>query len=110
MEFVTVCEVSDIPANQMRKVIVNSKEILLANIDGSYYAIANKCSHLGGSLAKGTLDGSTVTCPRHGARFDLITGKSIREAKIALIKMKVKNLESFQVKVDGKNIMVGIPE
>ena len=110
MEFVNVLEVSQLEKNQMVKVIVEGKEVLLANVEGSYYAIANKCTHLGGSLAKGVLDGQIVTCPRHGAQFDVKTGLAVGEAKIAMIKMKVKNEGSYQVKVDGTNIMVGIPE
>ncbi|MGV7222749.1 MAG: Rieske (2Fe-2S) protein [Nitrospinales bacterium] len=110
MEFVNVLEVSQLEKNQMVKVIVDGKEVLLANVDGSYYAIANKCTHLGGSLVKGVLDGQIVTCPRHGAQFDVKTGLAVGEAKIAIIKMKVKNEGSYQVKVDGINIMVGIPE
>jgi len=55
-------------------VVVGGKEVLLANVDGSYFAIANKCTHAGGSLAKGSLEGSIVTCPRHGSQFDLKTG------------------------------------
>jgi len=110
MEFVNVLEVSQLEKNQMVKVFVEGKEVLLANVEGSYYAIANKCTHLGGSLAKGVLDGQIVTCPRHGAQFDVKTGLAVGEAKIAMIKMKVKNEGSYQVKVDGTNIMVGIPE
>jgi len=82
---------------------------LLANVDDSYYAIINKCTHAGGSLAQGVLEGSIVTCPRHGARFDVKTGKAVGEAKIGFIKMKVKDEESCMVKVEGTDIMVGIP-
>jgi 3-phenylpropionate/trans-cinnamate dioxygenase ferredoxin subunit len=110
MEFVKVIEESELPINQMIKVTVQDKEVLLVNQDGSYHALANKCSHLGGSLAKGDLDGNIVTCPRHGARFDVQTGKAVGEAKIALLKMRVKDLESYPVKVEGTIILVGIPQ
>jgi 3-phenylpropionate/trans-cinnamate dioxygenase ferredoxin subunit len=109
MEFVKVMDVSELPAGQKVRVVVAGREILLANLDGSYYAIANKCSHLGGSLAKGTLEGKTVTCPKHGAQFNVETGKAEGKAKIAVIKMGVKDLESYQVKVEGTSIMVGVP-
>ncbi len=108
MEFVEVLNVSELPENQMAKVSAQGKDILIANLEGTYYAIANKCTHLGGSLAKGELDGGLVTCPRHGARFDVKTGESVREAKIAIVKMQVKDVESYPVKVEGTKILVGI--
>ena len=77
MEFVKVIEAAELPDNQMVKVEVGGKDELLANVDGVYHAIANKCTHLGGSLAKGVLEGSTVTCPRHGAQFDVKTGEAV---------------------------------
>jgi 3-phenylpropionate/trans-cinnamate dioxygenase ferredoxin component len=106
MEYVRVADKADLPANTMIMVVVGGKEVLLANVDGSYYAIANKCSHLGGSLAKGSLEGSIVTCPRHGARFDVKTGQAVTEAKIGFLKMKVKDEESYTVKVEGTDILV----
>ena len=109
MEFERVAGTAELPANKMMIVVVGGKEVLLANVDGSYYAIANKCTHLGGSLAKGVLEGSIVTCPRHGSRFDVKTGKAVRGAKIGFIKMQVKDEESYTVVVEGTNIMVGIP-
>jgi 3-phenylpropionate/trans-cinnamate dioxygenase ferredoxin subunit len=109
MEFVTVCDVSDVPQNQMIKVSLEGKQILLANLDGAYYAITNKCSHLGASLAKGSLDGNVVTCRSHGAQFDLTTGAALGKAKIAMLKMPVKDLESYQVKVEEGKILLGMP-
>jgi 3-phenylpropionate/trans-cinnamate dioxygenase ferredoxin subunit len=109
MEFVRVADKAELPANKMMIVVVGGKDVLLANVDGSYYAIANKCTHLGGSLAKGVLEGSIVTCPRHGSRFDVKTGKNVRGAKIGFIKMNVRDEESYAVKVEGADILVGIP-
>jgi hypothetical protein len=63
MEYIRVADIADLPANKMITVVVKGQEVLLANIDGAYYAIANKCTHLGGSLSKGVLDGNVVKCP-----------------------------------------------
>ena len=106
MEFIRVADKAELPENKMIMVVVDGKEVLLANVDSSYYAIANKCTHLGGSLVKGALEGSIVTCPRHGARFDVKTGQAIGDAKIAFIKMSVKDEESYPVKVEGTDIFV----
>jgi 3-phenylpropionate/trans-cinnamate dioxygenase ferredoxin subunit len=110
MDYVKVVDISQLPPNKMIIVVVGGKEVLLANVDGSYYAIANKCTHLGGSLVTGVLEGSIVTCPRHGARFDLKTGKAVGEAKIGFMKMKVKDEAGYTVKVEGTDILVGIPD
>ena len=108
MEYTRVADKAELPVNKMILVVVGGKEVLLANIDGSYYAIANKCSHLGGSLVKGSLEGSIVTCPRHGAKFDVKTGQAVADAKIGFVKMKVKGEESYTVKVEGTDIFVRI--
>jgi 3-phenylpropionate/trans-cinnamate dioxygenase ferredoxin subunit len=60
-------------------------------------------------LAQGSLDGTTVTCPKHGARFDLKTGNAVGEAKIGFLKMKVKDEVNYTVKVEGTDILIGIP-
>jgi 3-phenylpropionate/trans-cinnamate dioxygenase ferredoxin subunit len=108
MEFVKVADKTELPLNSMKKVVAGGKEILVANVDGAYYAINNKCTHLGGSLSEGVLAGCIVTCPRHGARFDVTTGKSVGEAKIAFVKMAVKDEERYEVKVEGTQILVGL--
>jgi nitrite reductase/ring-hydroxylating ferredoxin subunit len=103
-----VIDTTELPENKMVKVLASGREILLANVEGSYYAIAHKCTHLGGPLSKGALDGSTITCPWHGAQFDVKTGKAVGDAKIAFIKMQAKDVESYPVKVEGTTILVGI--
>jgi 3-phenylpropionate/trans-cinnamate dioxygenase ferredoxin component len=108
MDFIKVADKSELPLNKMMMVTVGGKEVLLSNVNGSYYAIANKCTHLGGSLAKGSLSGSIVTCPRHGAQFDVKTGQAVGEAKIAFVKMKVKDEPTYEVKVDGADILVAV--
>ena len=109
MEFIKAVDTSELPAVKMVKVVLGGKEILVANVAGSYYATANNCNHAGGSLADGILNGSTVTCPKHAAQYDVMTGRAVREAKIGFLKMKVKDEECFQVKVEGTTILVGVP-
>jgi 3-phenylpropionate/trans-cinnamate dioxygenase ferredoxin subunit len=108
MEFFKVIDTTELPENTMVKLLAGGKEILLANVEGSYYAIAHKCTHLGGPLSKGALDGSTITCPWHGAQFDVKTGKAVGVAKIAFVKMQVKDVASYPVKVEGTTVLVGI--
>jgi 3-phenylpropionate/trans-cinnamate dioxygenase ferredoxin subunit len=108
MEFVKVLDTSELPAGKMVKVVVGGKDVLLANVAGIYYAIANRCNHAGGSLANGKLEGSVVTCPRHGAQYDVKTGQAVRDAKFVFLNMKVQGEASYPVKVDGTAILVKI--
>ena len=108
MGFVKVAEKSEIPAGKMKMVKVEEKEILIVNVDGKYYAIANKCTHRGGDLSKGSLNGNIITCPVHGARFDVTTGKAISGPKILLFKSKTEDEPSFKVEIKGKEVMLEI--
>ncbi len=110
MEYVRVLDTSELPPNRMIILVINGKDVLLSNVDGTYYAITNKCTHLGGSLGKGVLENGIVTCPRHGAQFDVRTGKAVGQAKIAFLKMSVRDEVSYTVKVEGTDILIGIPE
>jgi 3-phenylpropionate/trans-cinnamate dioxygenase ferredoxin subunit len=78
-ETIEVCPVSDLPPGAMRLVEWDDVEIGVFNCGGTYYAIEDRCSHDDGPLAEGELDEAecTVECPRHGARFDLRTGKPL---------------------------------
>jgi 3-phenylpropionate/trans-cinnamate dioxygenase ferredoxin subunit len=78
-ETITVCPVTDLPPGAMRLVEWDDVEIGVFNCGGDLYAIEDRCSHDDGPLAEGELDEAacTVECPRHGARFDLKTGKPL---------------------------------
>ena len=74
--FVRVAETKDIKSSEMLAIEVERKEsVCIAAIDGKYYAIGNVCTHEGGPLADGALDGYEVECPWHGSKFDIRTGK-----------------------------------
>src|SRR5665647_870270 len=107
MKYVKVARTSEIAVGSKQKIALNNVEILLTNIDGSYYAINNKCPHMGGSLYDGSLESDIIVCPRHGAAFNVITGKNVRDAKIVFVKMKVNDTQSLPVKVEGTDILVG---
>ena len=108
MKYVKVARTSEIAVGSKQKIALDTQEILLVNIDGSYYAINNKCPHMGGSLYDGNLESDMIVCPRHGAAFNVKTGKNVRDAKILFAKMKVKDAQSFPVKVEGADILIGI--
>jgi nitrite reductase/ring-hydroxylating ferredoxin subunit len=73
-DFEKVAEVSEVPAGTTKIVKVGMLEVFVANIDGSFYALPNKCTHAGGPLGRGRLTGNVIQCPFHGSKFDVKTG------------------------------------
>ncbi len=108
MTFMKATESNQVPPGTMKSFSVGSKQILIANVGGTFYAIDNKCTHMGGDLSKGVLEGNTVTCPKHHAKFDVTTGKCIAGPKIPLIKPKGKDTISYKVKLEGQSVQVDI--
>lgn len=108
MKYVKAALTGDILPGNKKKIVLENKEILLVNLDGSFYALDNKCPHMGGSLYDGRLEGENIICPRHGSAFAVKTGQNVREAKIAFIKIKVDDAKSLPVKVEGVDILIGI--
>ena len=106
MTFVKVAETSEIPPGQMKAVKLAELDVLIANIHGIYYAIDSICTHKGGDLSKGTLEGNTVTCPKHKAKFDVTTGKVISGPKVPLMHPKIKDEPTHTVKIEGKDILL----
>jgi 3-phenylpropionate/trans-cinnamate dioxygenase ferredoxin subunit len=68
----------DVAPGQMRVFDVAGTKVSVASADGSLYAFDDTCTHTGCSLAKGKLDGTTVTCPCHGSQFDVTSGAVLR--------------------------------
>jgi len=106
--FVKVAETSEISVGKMKMVKLEETEFLIANVNNNYYAIRNRCTHAGGDLSKGSLEGSIVTCPRHGSKFDVTTGKVVSGPKILFMHPKIKDESSYEVKVEGKDILLKI--
>jgi nitrite reductase/ring-hydroxylating ferredoxin subunit len=78
-DFVEVAKISEIPSGKMKHTEVNGKEIMIANVNGKFYALTDRCGHMNALLSMGNLTGNTVTCPFHGAKFDVTTGKKLTE-------------------------------
>jgi 3-phenylpropionate/trans-cinnamate dioxygenase ferredoxin subunit len=108
MEFIEVAKIDEIAEGSSRAVEVNGKELLIVNYKNDFYAINRRCTHMGGDLSKGSLDGNIVTCPRHGSKFDVTTGESIQGPKIGFLKLKTKNEQVYEVKIEGNSIKIKI--
>lgn len=86
-----------------KKVVIEGVPIMVALLANKVYAIQDKCTHLGGSLSKGTIENNDVKCRLHGAKFELKTGNVIDKAHIGFIKMPTKKATTFRTEiVDGK--------
>ncbi|MBV8372627.1 MAG: non-heme iron oxygenase ferredoxin subunit [Candidatus Eremiobacteraeota bacterium] len=94
-----VAKVSEIAPGTTRRVVVDRNDILLCNVGGNFYAIEDVCTHDGGPLDQGELEGERVVCPRHGATFDVRTGD-------ALTLPAVVPLMTFPVSVEGDDVFV----
>jgi len=108
MSFVEVAQVNDLPNMTMKSYSAGGKQLLISNLDGIFCAIDNTCTHAGGDLSKGKLDGKIVTCPRHGAKFEITSGECISGPKIGIFKLKIKNVNTYEVKIEGTSIKVNI--
>lgn len=75
--FVTVASVDDLNPGDGMVVEAAGDDIALFNVDGDFHAIGNSCTHVGGPLGRGPLDGITVTCPLHGSDFDVTSGECL---------------------------------
>jgi 3-phenylpropionate/trans-cinnamate dioxygenase ferredoxin component len=109
LTFVKVAETSEIPLGQMKVVKFGEKEVVVANINNTYYAIENSCTHMHGDLSKGVLEGNTLICPKHKAKFDVTTGKVVSGPKIPLIHPKIKDEPTYAVKVERTDILIQSP-
>jgi ferredoxin-NADP reductase len=97
--FVKVAQHGDLAPGQMKAVAVNGAQIALCNVDGVYYAIDDTCPHRSASLAEGDLIGKEITCPLHGAIFDVTTGE-VLEGPAG------ENLSCHRVRVSGSDIEI----
>ena len=104
--YVKIAGTTEIPVGKMKAVKLEGKEILIANVKGNYYAINNTCTHAGGNLSQGVLEGNVVTCPNHHAKFDVTTGKLVSKPKIGFLRPSANDEPTYQVKVENQNIMI----
>ena len=93
-DFVTVARTDEVPPGQMKVVEVAGEEVVVANVGGTYYAFGNECTHVGGPLSEGDLQGDQVTCPWHNTIFDVRTGQPISgpgKAPVPTYHVRVEN-------------------
>ena len=97
--WVYVGDVSEFEEGISKVVEVGEGEVVVCRVEGELRAVENRCSHDDGPLGEGEVAGHEVTCPRHGARFDLRSGA-------ALSMPAVTPIDTFEVRQDGDGIYV----
>ena len=98
-EFVSVATVDELQPGERMVVELGRHWVALFNVDGTYYAIEDVCTHDDGPLAEGELDGCIITCPRHGATFDIRTGKVLTPPALV-------DVQSYDVQILGQDIQI----
>jgi 3-phenylpropionate/trans-cinnamate dioxygenase ferredoxin subunit len=101
-EFIPIAEPKDLPPGERLFLDIDGQPIVVFNIAGSYYAIADLCSHDNGPVGEGELENFEVICPRHGARFDVRDGK-------VLALPAVEDIPAYPVRIEGGMIELGLP-
>jgi 3-phenylpropionate/trans-cinnamate dioxygenase ferredoxin subunit len=101
IDFIQIAPLADIPNGERLFVEIDEKKIVLFNIGGNIYAIGDVCSHDGGPLGDGEVEGMDVICPRHGARFDIKTGQ-------ALLLPAVEDIPAYPVRIIDGMIEIGV--
>lgn len=97
--FLKVARTDDLTPGQKMLVEYDGTPVGLFNIDGEYYAISDMCTHDGGPLVEGELQGDVIICPRHGARFDVRTGQ-VRSLPA------YRPVPTYQVKIENGDILI----
>ncbi len=98
-KFLTVARADEIPPGARKIVEIDGIEIVVVNLDGVFYALEDVCTHDGGPLGEGALEGCQLICPRHGARFDVRTGA-------ALTMPAFEPAPTYAVRVQDGNVLV----
>jgi nitrite reductase/ring-hydroxylating ferredoxin subunit len=127
--YVEVAKVNEIPSGKMKHVEVGNREIVVSNVNGQYYAMEDRCGHMNALLSMGTLSNDKIlTCPFHGAKFDVTNGKKVGEPVLTpsqemeplpptwqtffenvgqlMARIKTYNQKTYEVKVEGDSIKI----
>ena len=102
-EFVEIAPVSELPNGERLFIEVGDRSIVIFNIAGQYFAIGDVCTHDDGPVGEGNIEGFNIVCPRHGAEFDIRTGKAVQMPAVV-------DIPAYPVRVVDGMIQIGIPK
>jgi nitrite reductase/ring-hydroxylating ferredoxin subunit len=102
-DFIKVATLDDVDEGEMYPIEVDGEPVCLTRLEGKIYAFTDNCTHISGPLNEGELEGCVVTCPWHGAQFDVRTGKVVRGPAR-------QELYTYPVKVEDNAIFISLPD
>jgi nitrite reductase/ring-hydroxylating ferredoxin subunit len=102
MALMKVAKIGEIAPGNAKQVTVNGRKVGLYNVNGTYYALEDTCTHRGAPLSEGECEGTVVVCPWHGAQFDLTSGSHLTPPAS-------RGVASYKVEVIGDEIHVDVP-
>ena len=103
VEFLKIAPESELPDGERLFVEIGGKPIVIFKIAGQLFSIADVCSHDDGPVGEGLLEGYNITCPRHGAQFDIRTGKVVQMPAVV-------DIPAYPVRVVDGMIQIGLPK
>ena len=98
-DFIPACKTTEVPLGGKLSLEIEDRFVVIAHIDGEYYCIDDVCTHDGGTLGDGEIDGHCLVCPRHGAKFDVRNGDAITMPA-------TEATASHEVRIDGDQILI----
>ena len=108
MPLVKACTKSDVSEGSLKSLSVSGKDLVVAMINGKFYAMDNWCTHEQGNLSDGVLNKTVVTCPEHGAQFDITNGL-ILAGPDGEPPGNTPSEKVYKVEVQENDVMVQIP-
>ena len=100
-QFIKVATTGELGDQQAKLVEVEGQKIALFRVNGAFYALSDTCTHRGGPLSEGELEGAEVTCPWHGAKFDIRTGAVVGPPAPQAVK-------SYPVRITGADVEIEV--
>lgn len=101
IEFIEIAEEDELPVNERLFFEISGQPFVIFNLAGNLYAIGDVCTHDNGPLGEGEVVGFDISCPRHGGRFDIRTGKATRSPAF-------RDIPAYPVKIENGKIFLGI--
>ncbi len=98
-----MAQADELDEGELMAVEVDGEPVCLAKVEGRVYAFTDDCTHIGGPLNEGELDGEVLTCPWHGAQFNITTGKVLRGPAR-------QDIATYPVKVEDNAVFVALPD
>jgi 3-phenylpropionate/trans-cinnamate dioxygenase ferredoxin subunit len=103
-EFIPIAKVGDLAPGQMKRFVVSSRAVVIANVDGNYFAFEDRCLHWGVKLSDGCLEGNVVRCRAHGWKHDVVRGEIAASEPPG---DEGRRINTFKVEIKDDAIFVG---